>query len=132
MTCMRHVGNMFVWWLVVVVALAVGAAPDTGSSNFDNHRAKNGLHGSSRHYEEREYEVSPVRLAYPRDGKKTEAKWVVVGGRNVVPGSVYRVAVEALSTSQLLTIRASLLNTGEQVASDKVILHSGEISEILL
>ncbi|XP_069194402.1 CD109 antigen isoform X2 [Procambarus clarkii] len=111
---------MFVWSLV---ALAQGAAPGTIMARTTKNDFVSGSHLP---------EVPPVRLAYPKNEKKTEAKWVVVGGGSVVPGSVYRVAVQALHTSQPLTVRAALGHAGQQVAAGKVVLQPHELSEILL
>ncbi|XP_045132663.1 CD109 antigen-like [Portunus trituberculatus] len=72
-----------------------------------------------------------VRVSAPSD-KKTHAKWVIVAGRRVVPGSVYRVVVEALRVSEPLTVSAALIRSSEQITTNKVTLKKGEISEILL
>lgn len=113
-----------VWvWLVVLLAQWAGAQlPIATPTRHWNPWNKKGFQNNE----------PEVRLSYPKDERRTEAKWVVVGGRSVVPGSVYRVAVEALRTSQLLTVRAALVHAGEQVASGKVALQPGHISEILL
>ncbi|XP_050703023.1 CD109 antigen-like, partial [Eriocheir sinensis] len=71
------------------------------------------------------------RRSEPGKGK-TIARWVVVAARRVVPGAVYRIVVEALRTSEPLTISAALIRSQEQVSASKVTLKKGEISEILL
>ena len=49
-----------------------------------------------------------------------------------MPGSIYRVVVEALRTSEPLTVSAALIRSKEQVTANKVMLKKGEITEILL
>lgn len=75
--------------------------------------------------------LQDYRKSFPGD-KKTHAKWVLVAGRRVVPGSVYRVVVEALRVSEPLTVTAALIRSDEQVTANKVTLKKGERSEVLL
>ncbi|XP_069981512.1 CD109 antigen [Penaeus vannamei] len=79
-----------------------------------------------------EHEEPYVRLAFPKKGAKKDATWLVAAGRTVIPGSVYRVVVQAIHTSQPLAIRVGLALAGEQVAAGKASLKPGEIGEILM
>ncbi|KAK4320554.1 hypothetical protein Pmani_008591 [Petrolisthes manimaculis] len=74
------------------------------------------------------------RLAFPSttDKKATQAKWVVVTGRKVVPGSIYRIVIEALGVFQPLDVKAALVHSSEQVSSANTILQPRQLSEILL
>ncbi|KAL7648239.1 UNVERIFIED_CONTAM: hypothetical protein RMT77_000142 [Armadillidium vulgare] len=77
------------------------------------------------------------RFAFPSEGIKVRPHWLVIGGRKVVPGSIYRVAVEAFRSNVIgedtsLTVRASISRDDQQVAYGKVKVQSGELSHILM
>nr|XP_045602144.1 CD109 antigen-like [Procambarus clarkii] len=130
MECTRSGAIRLLWSLVVLVALGALAEEVRPGTSIFTDRSRININFAKRSRLHKHF--SHVRLAFPRDGKKTEAKWVVVSGRSVVPGSVYRVVVEALGPSHPLTVRAALAHDGRQVAFGKVFLQPKEISEILL
>ncbi|KAB7501149.1 Antigen, partial [Armadillidium nasatum] len=77
------------------------------------------------------------RFAFPSEGIKVRPHWLVIGGRKVVPGSIYRVAVEAFRSNVIgedtsLTVRASISRDDQQVAYGKVKVQSGELSHIIM
>lgn len=71
----------------------------------------------------------PISLSFRR--------WLIVGGRQVIPGSVYRLAVQSLKRRTPgevfpLTIKAFITHNDQQVAAGKVHLQPGELSYLLL
>ncbi|XP_076035144.1 CD109 antigen-like [Oratosquilla oratoria] len=76
-------------------------------------------------------EVRPIRKAYP-DGEKVHARYLIVAGRTVIPGSVYRVSVYHIGNDEPLTVRASLLLDGKQVMAAKDVIKASDLTDILL
>ncbi|XP_068231654.1 CD109 antigen-like [Palaemon carinicauda] len=117
--------SSWVLWMILSSWVVTSTGQDLVSKSPSNPFA-NLLRGA---WEE---DYKEVRLAYPEGKKKTVARWLIVGGREVSPDSIYRVAVEALRTDEPLLVKAALVHDGEQVASGKVRLLPGQLSEILL
>ncbi|CAL4130484.1 unnamed protein product, partial [Meganyctiphanes norvegica] len=91
-------------------------------------------HGAAYKFIDDPWDPWREKVSFPEKDRKAQPKWIVVAGRRVVPGSVYRVSVEALRPylTGALQVRAALIHGREQVASAKTILQPGDVDHLLM
>ncbi|KAB7495813.1 Antigen, partial [Armadillidium nasatum] len=120
-----HFYLFFFLWSLFPISLQIDP---TALERVGGHRIYSNVRGPGYEY---------PRISFPDSSVKVSPRWLIIGGRHIVPGSVYRLAVEALrrglpGEDLPLTVRASISHNNQQVSFGKIIVQPGELSNMLL